>query len=110
MDPNQPIVKVERRWTRSSRTRSGGRAFGVAVLGAGRAGSAADFGWGVQCDGVYDDAAGAGDRIRVALGAEPRNVVAVIVKGAMIPLVTGLVVSGVASLFLRGCWRACCTK
>jgi predicted permease len=38
--------------------------------------------------------------IRVALGAQPRNVVAAIVKSAMVPLVTGLLVSGVASLFL----------
>src|SRR6185295_11021318 len=38
--------------------------------------------------------------IRVALGAGPRDVVATIVKGAMVPLVVGLVVSGIASLFL----------
>jgi putative ABC transport system permease protein len=38
--------------------------------------------------------------IRVALGATPRNVVAAIVKGAMVPLLAGLAASAVASLFL----------
>ncbi|MBZ5729072.1 MAG: ABC transporter permease [Acidobacteriia bacterium] len=38
--------------------------------------------------------------IRVALGAAPRNVAAVIVRGAMIPLAAGLAVSLVAALWL----------
>jgi putative ABC transport system permease protein len=38
--------------------------------------------------------------IRMALGATPRNVVAVIVRGAMIPLCIGLAVSVVAALLL----------
>jgi putative ABC transport system permease protein len=38
--------------------------------------------------------------IRVAMGATPRDVVAVIVRGAMIPLAAGLVVSLVAALLL----------
>jgi predicted permease len=38
--------------------------------------------------------------IRVALGATPRNVVAVILRGAMVPLCVGLAVSVVAALLL----------
>ena len=38
--------------------------------------------------------------IRMALGATPRNVVAVIMRGAMIPLCIGLAVSVVAALLL----------
>jgi len=38
--------------------------------------------------------------IRVALGANPRNVVALILRGAMVPLCAGLAVSVVASLLL----------
>jgi ABC-type antimicrobial peptide transport system permease subunit len=38
--------------------------------------------------------------IRVAMGATPRDVVAVIVRGAMIPLAAGLAVSLVAALVL----------
>ena len=38
--------------------------------------------------------------IRVALGATPRNVVAVILRGVMVPLCVGLVVSVVAALLL----------
>ncbi len=38
--------------------------------------------------------------IRVALGATPRKVVAVILRGAMLPLVSGLAVSMVAALML----------
>lgn len=38
--------------------------------------------------------------VRVALGAAPRQVVAVILRGAMIPLTAGLAISVVAALFL----------
>ncbi len=38
--------------------------------------------------------------IRIALGATPQNVVAVVLKDALIPLVAGLVVSIVAAIFL----------
>lgn len=38
--------------------------------------------------------------IRVALGATPADVVAVIVRGAMVPLLVGLVLSGIMALFL----------
>jgi ABC-type antimicrobial peptide transport system permease subunit len=38
--------------------------------------------------------------IRVALGATPRDVVAVILRGAMVPLCVGLAVSVVAALLL----------
>jgi predicted permease len=38
--------------------------------------------------------------IRVALGATPADVIRAIVRGAMIPLITGLAVSGIAALFL----------
>jgi ABC-type antimicrobial peptide transport system permease subunit len=38
--------------------------------------------------------------IRVALGASPRTVIAVIMRGAMIPLAAGLAVSLVAALLL----------
>jgi putative ABC transport system permease protein len=38
--------------------------------------------------------------IRVALGATPGGVVALIVRGAMVPLAAGLMVSAVAAVFL----------
>jgi putative ABC transport system permease protein len=38
--------------------------------------------------------------IRVALGAAPRNVVAVVLFGALVPLTTGLIAGGVAALIL----------
>ena len=38
--------------------------------------------------------------IRVALGATPADVIAAIVRGAMVPLINGLAVSGIAALFL----------
>ena len=38
--------------------------------------------------------------IRVALGATPRNVIAVVVRGAMIPMTAGLAISGAAALLL----------
>ena len=38
--------------------------------------------------------------IRVALGATPGDIIATIVRGAMLPLITGLAISGIAALFL----------
>jgi putative ABC transport system permease protein len=38
--------------------------------------------------------------IRVALGATPADVIRAIVRGAMVPLITGLAISGLAALFL----------
>ena len=100
VDPNQPIVKVETMdeiitnsiW----RPRFSAWLFsalgGLALLLTSA---------GVYSVMAYTTALRAREvGIRVALGAQPRDVVAAIVKGAMVPLVTGLVVSCVASLFL----------
>ncbi|HEY1342954.1 MAG TPA: ABC transporter permease [Bryobacteraceae bacterium] len=100
VDPNQPIVKVEtmNQIITDSIWRPRFSAWLFSVLG-GLALLLTSA--GVYSVMAYTTALRAREvGIRVALGATPRNVVATIVRGAMVPLVTGLVVSGVASLFL----------
>jgi putative ABC transport system permease protein len=100
VDPNQPIVKVETmdQIITSSIWRPRFSAWLFSVLG-GLALLLTSA--GVYSVMAYTTALRAREiGIRVALGATPPNVVATIVTGAMVPLVTGLVVSGVASLFL----------
>jgi putative ABC transport system permease protein len=100
VDPNQPIVKVETMddviadsiW----RPRFSAWVFsvlsGLALL--------------LTCAGIYSVVAYTTNLrareigIRVALGATPQKVVAVILRGAMIPLAAGLAVSLVAALVL----------
>jgi ABC-type antimicrobial peptide transport system permease subunit len=100
VDPNQPIVKVETmdQIITNSIWRPRFSAWLFSVLG-GLALLLTSA--GVYSVMTYTTALRAREiGIRVALGATPPNVVATIVKGAMVPLVIGLLVSGVASLFL----------
>jgi putative ABC transport system permease protein len=100
VDPNQPIVKVETmdQIITNSIWRPRFSAWLFLVLG-GLALLLTSA--GVYSVMAYTTALRAREvGIRMALGATPRNVVTAIVKGAMVPLVTGLVVSAVASFFL----------
>ena len=100
VDPNQPIVKVETmdQVIANSIWRPRFSAWLFSVLGGL---SLLLTSAGVYSVMAYTTALRARDfGIRVAMGATPANVVAGIVKGAMAPLIGGLVVSGVASVFL----------
>jgi putative ABC transport system permease protein len=100
VDPNQPIVKVETMndVVAESIWRPRFSAWVFSVLG-GLALLLTSVGvYGVVAYTTELRAREVG--IRVALGATPRNVVAVILRGAMIPLVAGLVISVVAAVLL----------
>jgi predicted permease len=100
VDPDQPIVRVETMndVIADSIWRPRFSAWVFSVLGG-----LALF---LTCAGVYSVVAYTSALrareigIRVALGATPQNVVAVILRGAMIPLAAGLAISFVAALLL----------
>jgi predicted permease len=100
VDPDQPIVRVETMndVIADSIWRPRFSAWVFSVLGG-----LALF---LTCAGVYSVVAYTSALrareigIRVALGATPQNVVAVILRGAMIPLAAGLAISFVATLLL----------
>jgi len=100
VDPNQPIVKVETMddVIADSIWRPRFSAWVFSVLGG--------LALLLTCAGVYSVVAYTTNLrareigIRVALGATPQKVVAVILRGAMIPLASGLAVSVVAALLL----------
>jgi predicted permease len=100
VDPNQPVVKVQTMEdvVASSIWRPRFSAWIFSVLG-GLAMLLTSAGvYGVVAYTTTLRAYEVG--IRVALGATPRNVVAVILRGAMVPLCVGLAVSVVAALLL----------
>jgi putative ABC transport system permease protein len=100
VDPNQPIVKVETMddVIADSIWRPRFSAWVFSVLGG--------LALLLTCAGIYSVVAYTTNLrareigIRVALGATPQEVVAVILRGAMIPLAAGLAVSLVAALLL----------
>ncbi len=100
VDPNQPIVKVETmdEVIADSIWRPRFSAWVFSVLGG--------LALLLTCAGIYSVVAYTTNLrareigIRVALGATPQKVVAVILRGAMIPLASGLAVSIVAALLL----------
>jgi putative ABC transport system permease protein len=100
VDPNQPIVKVEAMTDviANSIWRPRFSAWLFSVLGG--------LALLLTSAGVYSVVAYTTTLrarevgIRVALGATPRDVIAVIVRGAMLPLLAGLTVSAVAAIFL----------
>ena len=100
VDPNQPIVKVEAMndVIANSIWRPRFSAWPFSVLGS--------LALLLTSAGVYSVVAYTTALrvrevgIRVALGATRLDVVAVIVRGAMVPLIAGLAVSGVAAVFL----------
>jgi putative ABC transport system permease protein len=100
VDPNQPVVRVQTMEdvVAASIWRPRFSAWIFSVLGG--------LAVLLTSAGVYGVVAYTTTRrayevgIRVALGATPRNVVAVILRGAMVPLCVGLAVSVVAALLL----------
>jgi predicted permease len=100
VDPNQPVVKVQTMEdvVASSIWRPRFSAWIFSVLGglAMLLTSAGVYGMVAYTTTLRAYEVG----IRVALGATPRNVVAVILRGAMVPLCVGLAVSVVAALLL----------
>jgi putative ABC transport system permease protein len=100
VDPNQPIVKVETMddVIADSIWRPRFSAWVFSVLGG--------LALLLTCAGIYSVVAYTTNLrareigIRMALGATPQKVVAVILRGAMIPLASGLAVSLVAALLL----------
>ncbi len=100
VDPDQPIVKVEMmdNIIASSIWRPRFSAWLFSVLGA--------LALVLTSAGVYSVVAYTTTLrvrevgIRVALGATPGGVVALIMRGAMLPLATGLIVSAAGALFL----------
>jgi predicted permease len=100
VDPNQPVVKVQTMEdvVASSIWRPRFSAWIFSVLGglAMLLTSAGVYGMVAYTTTLRAYEVG----IRVALGATPRNVVAVILRSAMVPLCVGLAVSVVAALLL----------
>ena len=100
VDPNQPIVKVEtmNEVIANSIWRPRFSAWIFSVLGglALLLTSAGVYGVVAYTTGLRTREVG----IRVALGASPRDVVAMILRSALIPLAAGLAVSVVAALLL----------
>src|SRR5882672_8541879 len=100
VDPNQPIVKVETMEDviADSIWRPRFSAWVFSVLGG--------LALLLTCAGIYSVVAYTTNLrareivIRMALGATPQKVVAVILRGAMIPLASGLAVSLAAALLL----------
>jgi putative ABC transport system permease protein len=100
VDPNQPIVKVETMndVIADSIWRPRFSAWILSVLGglALLLTSAGVYGVIAYTTGLRTREVG----IRMALGAAPRDVVAIILRSAMIPLAAGLAVGAVAALLL----------
>src|SRR5260370_16239402 len=100
VDPNQPIVKVETMddIIANSIWRPRASAWLFQVLGALALLLTAT---GIYCVVSYTTVLRAHEvGIRMALGATPKNIIAVIVQSALLPLLTGLVIAAVTALFL----------